>query len=169
MAKPISNLGASESLTFGPRVITNFTNFKTLYGLTGTAGIYTSFTESGDTTASAYQVPSGKVFRVVAVELIGIEVTVNFVKEMVTIGYTDTATGLNNPVEGTTPKYLIGSGGGAGIGILPHTSIHQTTGGIGLSHVFYAIDDFSIPATKYPAGKSSGSTDSSIILYGYEE
>lgn len=169
MTKPISNLGASESITIGPRVITDFTNLKVLYGITSTGGQYTNFTESGDTTAASYQVPNGKVFRVVAVDLIGSQATTNFVFESVTIGYTDTATGLNNVTEGTNPKYLIGSGGGAGIGILGHTSIHQTTGSIGLSHVGYAIDNFSIPATKYAAAKSSASTGSNIVLYGYEE
>lgn len=167
--KPIGTVGTIDTLTLGSRVITDFTNFKTLYGFCGTAGAYTNFSETGDTGAAFYQIPGGKSFRVVAIELVGIEVTVNFVKDLIAIGYTDTATGMSNPVEGTNSVYIVGKSGGQGIGIFCHTSVHQTTGGVGLSRAVYPVDDFTIPTGKWAAAKSSGSTDTLVILYGYEE
>lgn len=138
---------SQPTLQIGGRVFTDLTNLKILAGSAGSAKFATLRDVS---TGAAYQVASGKTFKVLAVK--GVASSATAIEANICYGDSDVG---QNAVSG--PTNIVYQNGYSGIGSLAGTT------------PFTIETNFSVPALKYPCFNMATATSGSVYVYGYEQ
>lgn len=166
MAKQIGTLGNIDTLAVGGRVFVDVSTTTSagsliiLFGsLGGTTNIYSGLFKMGSQTASAYQVTTGKTYRVAVVKGIA---RAAVAESLFGPGQADNALGLATSSTPTNPIYFGSEGSSASHNMF---SVANTVGST-VEMPCYG----SIASQKYGFFKSGGnaSSDLACFTYGYE-
>ena len=146
-----ANPATIPALAVGGRIMTDLTNLICLIGGVVSSGRYCTMRKPENTTG--YQVPSGKVFRVLAIQVHCITTAAN---SYCSPGYGDNDVDIDAAAAPTNFK-VIGQNANCGPIPLPAAGYYEVP------------MKWDIPASKYPAAIVAGATGTSVIkFWGYE-
>lgn len=153
----IINTAQVPSLTIGGRVLTDLANLKCLVGYASN-GKQCTFRSSDVVDTTAYQVPTGKTFKIVAMR-VHCNLAAAVGSSMGAIFYCDNDLGQDSLTAATNVKYR---GGASTLGQLIH-------GFNSITNVLESTFKYDVPADKYVSfvNVTAGAT-LFIEVYGYE-
>jgi hypothetical protein len=152
MPTPIGTIGAVEAITVGGRVFTDLDNLKTLFAYVSGVNLNSSLVDQS--TGTAYQVPGGKVFKMLALSF-----SSGGAADSLTLGYADNNVGISSTTAFVNHVQL---GGGGGF----FTPVNT---GVGAGDFEISMGSgMSVPAGKYPCVNNGTASTGGILVYGYE-